>query len=102
MYVAPNSVDVRSSGKATYVPNETIVVGDKFDRAVKIMEDKKVAYETVANLGNPAHLIINRADSKYDLVVVGKRGINGIEEFLMGSVSSQIAHHSKVPVLIVP
>lgn len=100
--MAPNSVDARSTAKATYVPNEDIVVGDKFDRAMKVMEDKKVPYETMAIMGNPAHLILKQSENNYDLVVIGKRGISGIQEVLMGSVSSHIAHHSKVPLLIVP
>jgi nucleotide-binding universal stress UspA family protein len=102
MYVAPNSVDVRSSGKATYVPNKTITVGDKFDLARNIMDKKKVAYDIVAKMGNAAQILVKQSENDYNLLVVGKRGISGIHLLLMGSVSSHIVRHSKVPTLIVP
>ncbi len=37
-----------------------------------------------------------------DMIVVGSRGLNGVTEFLLGSVSHQVAHHSPIPVVIVP
>jgi nucleotide-binding universal stress UspA family protein len=37
-----------------------------------------------------------------EMIVVGSRGLNGVTEFLLGSVSHQVAHHSPIPVVIVP
>lgn len=37
-----------------------------------------------------------------DMIVVGSRGLNGVTEMLLGSVSHQVAHHSPIPVVIVP
>ncbi|HXN00376.1 MAG TPA: universal stress protein [Candidatus Dormibacteraeota bacterium] len=37
-----------------------------------------------------------------DMIVVGSRGLNAVTEFLLGSVSHQVAHHSPIPVVIVP
>lgn len=37
-----------------------------------------------------------------DMIVVGSRGLNAVTEFLLGSVSHQVAHHSAIPVVIVP
>lgn len=40
-------------------------------------------------------------DLGVDLVVVGRRGLSGISEILMGSVSSYVVHHVSCDVLIV-
>ena len=38
---------------------------------------------------------------KADLIVIGSRGLRGIKELLLGSVSSGVLHHAVCPVLIV-
>jgi len=37
-----------------------------------------------------------------EMIVVGSRGLSGVTEFLLGSVSHQVAHHSPIAVVIVP
>ncbi|TRZ81022.1 MAG: universal stress protein [Nitrosopumilales archaeon] len=39
--------------------------------------------------------------NKFDLVVIGSRGMGGIKEAFLGSVSNAIVHKSHVPVLVV-
>jgi len=51
--------------------------------------------------GVPAEELIN-ASRDADMVVLGSRGVGGFKHLVMGSVSSQVAHHSHCPVLIVP
>ena len=51
--------------------------------------------------GNPAGTIIQIA-ADFDLVVVGHRGISGLQKLFMGSVSERVVHLSTKPVLIVP
>jgi len=52
--------------------------------------------------GQPADMILTLAtEFKADLIVVGRRGMRGLERFLMGSVSTAIINHAKCDVLVV-
>jgi nucleotide-binding universal stress UspA family protein len=52
--------------------------------------------------GHPAEMILDLAEREgIDLIVLGRRGISGVERFLMGGVSSSVVSHSKCDVLIV-
>jgi nucleotide-binding universal stress UspA family protein len=52
--------------------------------------------------GQPADMILTLAmEHKSDLVVVGRRGMRGLERFLMGSVSTAVINHAKCDVLVV-
>lgn len=39
--------------------------------------------------------------NKYDMIVIGARGMSGAKEKFLGSVSNYVMHESKVPVLVV-
>ena len=39
--------------------------------------------------------ILNEADSGYDAIVLGRRGVSGIREFFLGSVSQKVLQSSK-------
>jgi nucleotide-binding universal stress UspA family protein len=51
--------------------------------------------------GVPADELV-KASEDADLLVVAARGSGGFAQLLMGSVSSQVAHHARCPVVIVP
>ena len=52
--------------------------------------------------GRPSDVIVAESESEnFDLIVMGSRGLGGIKEFILGSVSNQVVHESKKPVLIV-
>ena len=51
--------------------------------------------------GFPAEALIN-ASADADLVVVGTRGGGGFPHLHLGGVSSQVVHHAKCPVVVVP
>lgn len=51
--------------------------------------------------GTPAEELLSAARDA-DLLVVGSRGAGGFARLVMGSVSSQVAHHAHCPVAIIP
>lgn len=52
--------------------------------------------------GNPAETIVEFAKkSDADLIVMGSRGLSGIKEFFLGSVSHYVAQKSSCPIFIV-
>jgi nucleotide-binding universal stress UspA family protein len=52
--------------------------------------------------GHTADQIIGFAHKgKYDMIVIGARGLGGVKETFLGSVSNKVMHKSKVPVLVV-
>lgn len=57
---------------------------------------------TVLLKGNPASIILDFCKTgKYDLIIMGNRGIGKIKEIILGSVSSKILHNSTCPVLLI-
>ena len=52
--------------------------------------------------GNPGRTICELADTwEADLIIVGSRGLKGIKEMFLGSVSNYVTHHTPCSVLIV-
>jgi nucleotide-binding universal stress UspA family protein len=52
--------------------------------------------------GEPGPAIVDAAQSEAaDLIVVGSRGRNRVERFVLGSVSDHVVRHAPCPVLIV-
>ena len=51
--------------------------------------------------GLPAEALIEAA-ADADMLVVGSRGAGGFKRLLMGSVSLQVTHHARCPVVVIP
>jgi nucleotide-binding universal stress UspA family protein len=71
-----------------------------------IVEEVKrpgVEVDTKIELGTPWKELTRTAEEgKYDLIIVGSRGVGQVAEFLIGSNASRIVQHSSIPVLVVP
>jgi len=53
-------------------------------------------------LGSPSRMICEIAHSwEADLIIMGRRGISGISELILGSVSNYVTHHAPCSVLVV-
>jgi len=73
----------------------------KLDESKKIMDGLGVGCKTIFAIGHPAGVILEESAKGYDLIVVGSRGMGFVEGFLLGSTTTRVAHHAKIPVLIV-
>ena len=52
--------------------------------------------------GLPAKVILDYADEiNCDLIIIGSRGLGGIRELVLGSVSHNVVQHAKVPILVI-
>lgn len=83
--------------------NELERVGDKvLEMAQERLADYKYPVELCLEVGHPSERIIALAKKKKaDAIVLGSRGLSGIAEFFLGSVSSKVSQYADVPVLIV-
>lgn len=71
-----------------------------FGPANRDWPDPRVRFEL--EVGNPAEELLERADSLgAGLVVMGSRGLSGMDSFLAGSVSNRVAHQAEASVLLV-
>lgn len=69
-------------------------------KAKRINKNLKVTKKLLT--GRAADKIVETAnDENVDLIVIGSRGLGGIKEIFLGSVSDRVADETKCPVLIV-
>ena len=61
-----------------------------------------VDIDTLVLSGDPSTAIVEQAEKgKYDLVVVGNKGMTGASRFFLGSVPNKVSHHIPTALLIV-
>ncbi len=100
--VSPSDHDMLA-GKSTTMNEENRGFGEqRLKNAESTFTETGVNFDTDIEFGHAAEKILQVSERGYDLVVVGNRGLSAVRGFLMGSVSSQVAQHSKVPVVVVP
>ena len=71
------------------------------DQVLAGLSAKPESVTVTAVHGLPVDELI-KASEGADMLVLGRRGNGGFGRLTMGSVTSQVAHHSRCPVLIVP
>ncbi|MGE7828763.1 universal stress protein [Paenibacillus sp. NPDC093718] len=75
---------------------------EQLQQAKSKLESAGINPETVHLKGDPAHEILNYArDTEQQLIIIGSRGLRGIKEMMLGSVSHKVSQLSSCPVLIV-
>jgi nucleotide-binding universal stress UspA family protein len=76
------------------------LVRNAMDEAKKCLvqagfDEKHIVLKMEAKNKGVARDILSEAQSGYDTVVLGRRGLSGITEFLIGSVSQKVLHGAK-------
>jgi nucleotide-binding universal stress UspA family protein len=69
--------------------------------AADLGDRQPTSVQVVAQNGFPAQVLID-ASADCDLLVVGSRGGGGFGSLTLGSITSQVVHHAKCAVAIVP
>jgi nucleotide-binding universal stress UspA family protein len=74
-------------------------IADEARATAKALEpDLKV--QALAVEGQPANRLLKQA-AYAELIVVGNRGLGGFRSLMLGSVSQQVVHHARCPVVVV-
>jgi len=92
--VAPTHI----AGDVDYFAGKAMEV---VDAALASADTAGVEIERKVIAGSPAQALLHES-RKADLLVVGSRGRGGFTGLLLGSVSQQVAHHARCPLVIVP
>lgn len=70
--------------------------------AEKKVKAEGVQVETLAREGNVIEEILKAAsEGKYNIIVMGSRGLSRVKELTLGSVSEGVMRHAPCPVLVV-
>ena len=68
----------------------------------EIATRKGLSINTKLLQGNVGSTILDFCEKeKYDIIVMGSRGMGNFKELILGSVSSKVVHHSRSPVLVI-
>ncbi|SDP63342.1 universal stress protein [Halobacillus aidingensis] len=68
----------------------------------EILKEREIDYVVKIIKGDPGPSIVKYAnENQVDVVVIGSRGLNGLQEMVLGSVSHKVAKRAHCPVLIV-
>ncbi|MFN2525364.1 MAG: universal stress protein [Actinomycetota bacterium] len=75
---------------------------DVLERALSVARKEDIEPDTRLEHGDPSEVLIDVADKVgADLLVVGNKGMTGVQRFLLGSVPNKVSHHAPCDLLIV-
>ncbi|MCM3786739.1 universal stress protein [Neobacillus mesonae] len=75
---------------------------ETIDELKKRLADEQLDAKVELIQGSPVDVILEYAiQNNSDLIVIGSRGLSGIREFVLGSVSHRVVQEAAVPVLVI-
>jgi len=93
---AVTAAELMTKPPVTIGPDEPVTVLEKIGS-----ESRPSSVTVRAATGLPAEALLEAA-ADADLLVVGSRGAGGFKSLPMGSVSTQVTHHARCPVVVIP
>ncbi|MCE9599280.1 MAG: universal stress protein [Spirochaetia bacterium] len=80
----------------------TWISEQRFEKVHPVLTETKIVWDRKIVEGYPAEQICKvAADGKYDLIMLGSRGLGAVARFLVGSVSDRVVHHAPCTVAVV-
>ncbi|WP_420976919.1 universal stress protein [Bacillus vallismortis] len=74
----------------------------KLEPILEKFEQAGVQHDVIMKHGEPGPAIVAYAnENQFDMLIVGSRGLNTLQEMVLGSVSHKVAKRVNCPVLIV-
>lgn len=74
----------------------------KNSKVIQVLNQANAAYQTTILRGKPGPEIVQYANQqKVDMVIIGSRGLNTLQEMVLGSVSHKVMKRVNCPALIV-
>jgi nucleotide-binding universal stress UspA family protein len=90
---------LHASDKETKLKNQAREVLQKYSTQLK---EQGIEVKTNLSGGDPSELILQEVKKgKYDLIIMGSRKLNKLQELMFGSVSDRVTRLCSVPVLVV-
>lgn len=81
--------------------DDPAVHNEQLARAKRILADAGIEPLLHRPGGDPARVIERTAEEgEYDTIILGTRGLNGLERVLQGSVSEHVVTHAKSTVIV--
>jgi nucleotide-binding universal stress UspA family protein len=95
-------------GEGVYTPTAQAAMNYYETAQQVVTEAEEIVSGTIKNFnvtlkeGNIARNLLDHAnDTGCDLILIGSRGLSGIKEYFLGSVSHNVVQKSKIPIIIV-
>lgn len=75
---------------------------DVLEEAAAIFQKEGIEAKRIAQRGHPARKICETAEQEgYDMIVIGSRGLGGLKQYFLGSISNAVIQGANCDVLVV-
>jgi len=77
-------------------------INENLEKAAEKLREKGIEVKTVVGKGHPAQVICDYVKKgNYSYVVIGNRGLGGLSEFMLGSISNRVANCAETAIIII-